>query len=145
MSYLPSHLPLMSPRSSPDVPLVIHSTSQRRRSAGARLTGSGLSRDDPIALSSDEYYNEDQNDDDTTRTRLKSGELPLSRQPTTPVRPRLPNIPATDPGPLRTEQETSNTRAKSYQQRDMLLGKRSLEHRINCDKCRRLDDQVHQA
>jgi hypothetical protein len=109
MSYLPSHLPLMSPRSSPDVPLVIHSTSQRRRSAGARLTGSGLSRDDPIALSSDEYYNEDQNDDDTTRTRLKSGGLPLSRQPMTPVRPRLPNIPATDPGPLRTEQETSDT------------------------------------
>jgi hypothetical protein len=27
----------------------------------------------------------------------------------------------------------------------MLLGKRSLEHKINCDKCRRLNDQVHEA
>jgi hypothetical protein len=148
----------MPRQSSLTVPLAIHSKSQRRRSADARLTGStrtpGLSWDDPIALSSDEDNNKDQNDDDTTQTRPKSGELPPSRQPTTPVRPRLPNIPATDPGPLRTEQEASDTRAKSYQQRDMLpcgkqyvypMGKRSREHRINCDECRRLDNQVHEA
>jgi hypothetical protein len=70
------------------------------------------------------------------------------------VRPILPNIPATDPGPLRTEQEASDTRAKSYQQRDMLpcgkryaypMGKWSREHRIKCDECRRLDNYVHEA
>jgi hypothetical protein len=148
----------MPRRSSLTVASAMHSNSQRRRSADARLMSSTRtlrsSWDDAIALSSDEYNNEDQNDDDTTQTGPKSGELPLSRQPTTPVRPKLPKIPATNPGPLRTEREAPDTRAKSYQQRDMLpcgkryaspTGKWSQKHKITCDKCQRLDDKIREA
>jgi hypothetical protein len=150
----------MPSRSLLTVPLAAHSKLRKRHSADARLSGStcapGLSRDDPIVLSSDDDDDDkDYNDHKTTRARSDSGEQLPPQQPKTPVRPGVHRLPSTDPGPLRTGQKVSDTRARSYQEGDKLpcgkkqfvyaMGKPSRKHKINCTNCQKHNEEVQEV